>query len=113
MTTYASLIRSECCIDTVTSGGNWSPEEEQHAIYYLEMLAFFLVLKSFLSVVQGKHVKLLVDNTTAVTTITQMGTCYSQINNRLSHQIWLWYIDHSVWLSVTHIPGKQNTEAGR
>ena len=108
MTTYASLIRSGCCIDTVTSGGNWSPEEAQHDIYYLEMLAFFLALKSFLSVVQCKHVKLLVDNTTAVTTITQVGTCCSQVNNRLLHQIWLWYIDHSVWLSVTHIPGKQN-----
>ena len=57
--------------------------------------------------------KLLVDNTTVVTTINQMGTCHSRVNNQLSHQIWLWCIDHSVWLSVAHIPGKQNTEADR
>ena len=38
------------------------------------MLGVFLALKSFSSVVQGKHVKLLVDNTTAVSTINQMGT---------------------------------------
>lgn len=113
MTTDASLIGWGCCIDTVTSGGNWSPEEAQHDINYLEMLAVSLALKSFSSVVQGKHVKLLVDNTTAVTTINQMGTCHSRVNNQLSHQIWLWCIDHSVWLSVAHIPGKQNTEADR
>ena len=60
MTTDASLIGWGCCIDTVTSGGNWSPEEAQHDINYLEMLAVSLALKSFSSVVQGKHVKLLV-----------------------------------------------------
>ena len=113
ITTDASLIGWGCCIDTVTSGGNWSPEDAQHDINYLEMLAVSLALKSFSSVVQGKHVKLLVDNTTAVTTINQMGPCHSRVNNQLSHQIWLWCIDHSVWLSLAHIPGKQNTEADR
>ena len=77
------------------------------------MLAVSLALKSSSSVVQGKHVKLLVGNTTAVTTFNQMGTCHSRVNNQLSHQIWLWCIDHSVWLSVAHIPGKQNTEVDR
>ena len=47
MTTDASLIGWGCCIDTVTSGGNWSPEEAQHDINYLEMLAVSLALKSF------------------------------------------------------------------
>ena len=113
MTTDASLIGWGCCIDTVSSGGNWTPEEAQHDINYLEMLAVFLALKSFSSVVQGNHVKLLVDNTTAVSTINQMGTCHSRVNNHLSQQIWLWCIDHAVWLTVAHIPGKQNTEADR
>ena len=113
MTTDASLIGWGCCIGTVSSGGNWTPEEAQHDINYLEMLAVFLALKSFSSVVQGKHVKLLVDNTTAVSTINQMGTCHSRVNNHLSQQIWLWCIDHAVWLTVAHIPGKQNTEADR
>ena len=113
MTTDASLIGWGCFIDTVTSGGNWSPEEAQHDINYLEMFAVFLALKSFLSVVQNKHVKLLVDNTTAVATINQMGTCHSRVSNQLSQQIWLWCIDHNVWLTVAHIPGKQNTEADR
>ena len=77
------------------------------------MFAVFLALKSFLSVVQNKHVKLLVDNTTAVTIINQMGTSHSRVNNQLSQHIWSWCIDHNVWLTVAHIPGKQNTEADR
>lgn len=113
MTTDASLIGWGCCIETVTSGGNWTPVEAQHDINYLEMLAVFLALKSFSNTISGKHVKLMVDNTTAVTTINQMGTCHSWLNNQLAHQIWMWCIDHRIWLTVTHIPGKQNTEADR
>ena len=102
-----------CCIATVTSGGNWSPDEAQHDINYLEMFVVFLALKSFLSIVQNKHVKLLVDNTATVTIINQMGTCHSRVNNQLSQQIWSWCINHNVWLTVAHIPGKRNTEADR
>ena len=65
---------------------NWTPEEAQRDINYLEMLAVFLALKSFSSV-QGKNVKLLVDNTAAVSTINQMGTLHSRVNNHLSQQI--------------------------
>ena len=39
MTTDASLIGWGCCMETVTSGGNWTPEEAQHDINYLEMLS--------------------------------------------------------------------------
>jgi len=113
MTTDASLIGRGCCIETVTSGGNWTPVEAQHDINYLEMLAVFLALKSFSNTISGKHVKHMVDNTTAVTTINQMGTCHSWLNNQLALQIWMWCIDHTIWLTVTHIPGKQNTEADR
>ena len=77
------------------------------------MFVVLLALKSFLSVVQNKHVKLLVDNTAAVTIINQMGTCHSRVNNQLSQQIWSWCINHNVWLTAAHIPGKQNTEADR
>jgi len=63
----------------------------------MEMLAVFLALKSFSNTISGKHVKLMADNTTAVTTINQMGTCHSWLNNQLAHQIWMWCIDHRIW----------------
>ena len=77
------------------------------------MLAVFFALKSFSHIISGKHIKVLVDNTTAVTTINLIGTCHSRVNNQLAHQIWVWCINHNVWLTVVHIPGKQNGEADK
>ena len=37
-----------CCLDTVTTGGNWTPDKVAvHDINCLEILAVFLALKSF------------------------------------------------------------------
>ena len=93
--------------------GRWNPDEATHDINYLEMLAVLFALQSFSDKVSAKHIKLMVDNTTAVATINQMGTCHSNLNNKLVQQIWEWCILHGVWLTVAHIPGKSNTEADR
>ena len=53
------------------------------------------------------------DNTAAISTINQMGTCHTRVNNQVAHPIWVCCIDHNVWLTVVHIPGKHNTEADR
>ena len=101
MVTDASFPGCGCCFDTVTTGGNWTPEEAVHDINYLEMLAAYLALKSFDSTISGKHVKLMVNNTT----INQVGTCHSRENNCLEKQIWELCISRKVWLTVVHIPG--------
>ena len=54
----------------------------------------------------------MVNNTTAMTMIKQIGTCHSGENNHPARQIWEWSISRYVWLTVVHIPGKQNTEEG-
>lgn len=55
----------------------------------------------------------MVNNTTAMTMINQIGTCHSGENNHPARQIWEWCISHNVaWLTVVHIPGKQNTQEG-
>lgn len=113
MTTDASFTGWGCCFDTVTTGGNWTPEEAAHDINYLEMLAAFLALKSFEGTISGKHIKLMVNNTTAMTMINQIGTCHSGENNHLARQIWEWCISRNVWPTVVHILGKENTEAGK
>ena len=87
MTTDASFTGWGCCFDTVTTGGNWTLKEAAHDINYLEMLAAFVALKSFEGTISGKHIIPMVDNTTAVTTINQMGTCHYVENNRLARQI--------------------------
>ena len=113
MSTDASFNGWGACIDTTTTGSNWAPEERAHDINYLEILAAFLALKSFSSAIIGKHVKLQIDNTTAVCSINNMGTCHSVPNNKLVVQIWSWCINNNVWLCAVHIPGKQNIAADR
>ena len=77
------------------------------------MLAVLFALQSFSDKVLAKHIKLMVDNTIAVATINQMGTCHSNLNNKLVQQILEWCILLGLWLTVAHIPGKSNTEADR
>ena len=55
----------------------------------------------------------MVNNTTAMTMINQIGTCHPGENNHLARQIWEWCISRTVWLTAVHIPGKENTEAGK
>ena len=71
-------------------------------------MAVFLGLQSFSDQVSDKHVKTLVDNTTAMTCINQMGTCHSNDINSLVIKISQWCIRHNIWLRVAHISGKDN-----
>ena len=52
-----------------STGGLWTAEEAKEHINFLEMLAVFFALKSFSTLVHGKHVKVMVDNTTTKSTI--------------------------------------------
>ena len=97
MTTDASQTRWGC----IPTGGSWNPEEADRHINYLETMAVFLGVQSFSDQVPDKHVKVLVDNTTAMACINQMGTCHSIDINSLMIKIWQ-------WLTVAHIPGKDN-----
>lgn len=113
MTTDASLIGWGCSMQEATAGGNWTPVEAKHHINYLEMFAVFLALKCFTEQISGKHIKVLIDNTTAVACINQMGTCHSKQNNSLVYQIWNWCISRHVWITAAYIPGKENITADR
>ena len=63
--------------------GLWTAEEAKEHTDILEMLAVLFALKSFRTLTHGKHVKVMVDNTTTESTINQMGTCHSPKLNRL------------------------------
>lgn len=95
-------------LGSTSSKGAWSPSEALHHINYLEMLAVHFALKAFHTYLEGKHVQVMIDNTTAVTTLAYMGTSHSPLCDNLAHLIWDWCIDHKIWLSTAHIPGKLN-----
>ena len=107
MTTDASKKGWGCSVEGTSTGGSWTHHEAQYHINYLETKADFLALQAFSHELSGKCVSILVDNTTAVLCINQMGTCHSKEINSIVRQIWEWCI------SVSHIPGKENTIADR
>ena len=102
--------------DTKTEiGGRWNNEEREklklNGINYLEMLAAYLALKSFCKQLKNIHVRLRIDNMTAVTYLTNMGGVNSRSCNEMAKKIWHWCIQNHIWISVEHIPGRENVVA--
>ena len=111
MSTDASKIGWGCSFGKITTGGTWSVEESQRHINWLETKAIAFAIQCFLSELKHKHVKILTDNTTAMSCLNQMGTSHSEELNMLVADIWQLCIDNDIWLTVAHIPGKDNTLA--
>ena len=65
ITTYASLLewRAEC--NGVSSGGTWTEIEATNHINYLEMLAVFFGLQTFVKDKKNTHIRIRCDNTAA------------------------------------------------
>ena len=98
-------------LSDLTCGGHWSLVEQTFHINYLELLAVLYALQSFQAHLEKKHVRVLIDNTTAVSCITNMGTSHSDLCNRITKTIWEWCIAKNIWLSAAHIPGVANVRA--
>lgn len=108
----ASLQGWGAVMNKKSTGGMWLPTESEHHINYLELLAAFFALQCFHSSLSGKHVKIMIDNTSAVFQINNMGTCHSEECNSLVVQIWEFCISHNIpWLTAAHIPGSSNVIA--
>ena len=111
--TDASLLGWGAVYDTIQTGGRWKSEEMTHHINYLEMLAIFFALQSFENHITNKYVRILSDNTTAISYINKMGGIKSECCNDLAVEIWNWCLDRNIWLLCSHIPGKINNEADK
>ena len=100
-------------LSDLRTAGQCTPVESLHHINYLEILAVPMTLKAFHNLVAGKHVGVLIDNTTAVATINHMGTSHSRKCNLVNWLVWDWCVCNSIWLSAAHIPGVSNTLADK
>ena len=110
----ASLMGWGAVMDDTSTGGRWSPSEVKNHINCLELLAALFALKCFQSSLSGKHVKIMIDNTTAVSVINNMGTCHSDKCNSIAVQIWELCMLHNItWLTAAHIPGSSNCRADK
>ena len=88
-------------------GGQWTTEEQEFHINILELLAIKFALYALVKA-PFKHVRIMCDNTTAISYINKMGGIKSPHSNLLAKEIWEWAADKNIWLSAAHIPGKDN-----
>ena len=115
ITSDASLSGWGAVLDqTINAGGRWNETEKikfGENINALELLAVFLALQSFEKHVVHKHVKVLSDNMTTVNYISHMGGVKSNMCNEIAKQIWFWCYERNIWITISHLAGKLNTQA--
>lgn len=95
----------------LTTSGTWSLDEKELHINILELKAILFSLQAFAHELEGRHIKVFCDNTTALTYVNEMGGIKSKPCNDVSSQIWDWCLKHRSWVTCSHIPGKLNTLA--
>ena len=105
----ASLTGYGSTCNGVTTAGRWVPEEARFHFNYLELKAALFALQSFQKSLGGKHVRIMMDNTTAIACVSHMGTSHSDACNDITCKIWEWCSDRDIHLSAAHIPGRYNT----
>ena len=95
----------------VKTGGRWNQTENQNHINYLELLAIFFALKSFQTKISGKHVKVMCDNTTAISYIQNFGGSKVKSLNDLAKKIWVWCKERDIWITISFLAGILNSDA--
>ena len=93
------------------TGGLWSRKEALHHINYLELLAAFLALKSFIKGREDQIVLLKMDNITALTYINKMGGAHSHLLCSLAVEMWSWCLRRNISVMAEHLPGVKNLAA--
>ncbi|XP_038066498.1 uncharacterized protein LOC119736556 [Patiria miniata] len=109
--TDASLSGWGACLGNQRVGGRWTPQEKINHINYLEVLAAFYALRTLLKDRQNVHVRLQMDNSTAISYINHKGGTRSVSLVQLALKIWLWCLQRSLILTAEHLPGSMNVTA--
>ena len=100
-------------LDGDTTQGLWSVSESQLHINELELKAVHFAVQAFGERLKNKHVKILCENSTTVAYVNVMGGAKSPGCNQIAYDIWDWCVNNNTWLTATHIPGVENTEADK
>ena len=77
----------------VSASGAWLPYEKLLHINFLELKAILLAIKSFVKT-SHKHIQITSGNTTAINSISKMGTSHSMKCHHQVLKIWEWAIIH-------------------
>ena len=98
--------------ENTKTGGQWSPSEQQLHINVLELKACQLALLSLCKNQHYSHIQIYTDNTTSCTYINKYGGKMTDLD-KLARDIWMWFLEHNVYLTAAHIPGTSNSEADK
>ncbi|KAI5103666.1 hypothetical protein C0J45_7247 [Silurus meridionalis] len=111
VTTDASLTGWGATQEGRSVNGVWPNSLHSAQINYLELLTVLKALKHFLPRLQGHHVLVRCDNTTAVAHINRQGGMCSSKLSALAHKLLVWSTRHFLLLRATHVPGVLNRGA--
>ena len=110
--TDASNLGWGACDEIFVSNGRWSEEEKDMHINCLELLAVKFALKSYLPLQRNtRHIRIMSDNTTAISYINRQGGSHNMSLNDISVDIWSLCSQYDIHISAAHIPGKHNVLA--
>ena len=102
LTTDASTSRWGAIFDSTKTNGLWSISESLEHVNVQELKTILFGLMALVSQT-GLHIKVLSDNTTAVSGVNKMGTSHSKECNRIVKLIWQFAKSKNIWLSAPYI----------
>ena len=97
----------------LSTQGMWTDDERKEHINVLELKACMLGVQSLCRELSNCHVRVELDNTTAVAYINNMGGTHSQACNCVTRELLIWCKSRTIWLTACHIAGKDNVTADR
>ena len=89
----------------------WSDGEREDHRNELELKAALSGIQSLCRDLHHCHIRIEIDNTTAMSYINHMGGTHFFACNAVTRELLLWCKARSVWLSACHIVGKDNSAA--
>ena len=95
-----------------TARGQWGSDEQENHINVQELQAAQLMLQTYCNDMSDVHIRLKMDNTTAVACINKMSSTRPDLMELTKH-VWLWAINRNITLSAEYLPGVYNTTADR
>ena len=90
------------------TGGQWSTEEKQMHINAFKLLAVSLALKTFIKDKSHLNVLIRTDSMSPKAYIKHFGGTHSYQLNSLAVKMWKWCLNHHIFLTAEHLPGREN-----
>ena len=99
------------CVNGISKArGPWSSEESLMHINVKELTASFFMLKTYCSDMNSTHIRLKMDNTTAVACVNRKASTKPELM-RVTREMWLWALDRDITISAEYLPGRFNQVA--